>query len=57
MLPDVISRLRASIAVCVALVVTVLSLGRVGVSWSGRPAAQDGSEDPGRAVTSRTVVR
>lgn len=50
-----ISRLRASIAFGVALVVTVLSLGRVDVNGSGLPAAQDGADDPARAVATRSA--
>lgn len=50
----VISRLRTSIAVGVALVVTVLTLGRLDVNWSGRPAAQEGAEDPARAAATRS---
>ena len=49
-----ISRLRTSIALAVALTVTLLTLGSVRVSWNGRPGAQDGAEDPGRAAATRT---
>ncbi len=48
-----ISILRSSIALVLALVVTVLTLGRVRVNWDGRSAVQDGAEDPGRAVAAR----
>ncbi|MBS1110283.1 MAG: hypothetical protein H6Q88_2275 [Anaeromyxobacteraceae bacterium] len=49
-----ISRLRTSIALAVALTVTLLTLGSVRVNWTGRPGAQDGAEDPGRAAATRT---
>jgi hypothetical protein len=49
-----ISRLRRDIAVGAALVVTVLTLGRVRVNWTGRSAAEDGSDDPGRPAVTRT---
>ena len=53
-LGSVISRLRTSIAIALALTVTLLTLGSVRVSWTGRPGAQDGAEDPGRAAATRT---
>jgi hypothetical protein len=55
-LADVISKLRTSIAVAVALVVTLFTLGRVPVSWTGAPGAPDGAEDPGRAVAARHLA-
>jgi hypothetical protein len=54
-LPGVISKLRPCIAVAVALVVTLFTLGRVPVSWTGGSGAQDGAEDPGRAVAARRL--
>lgn len=48
-----ISNLRSSIALVLALVMTVLTLGRARVNWTGGPGAQDGAEDPGRAVAAR----
>ncbi len=49
-----LSRLRTFIAIGGALMVTILSLGRVRVNWSGRPAALDGAEDPARAAVTRS---
>ena len=50
-----ISRLRSLVAIAVALSVTFFTLGRVRVNWTGRPGAQDGAEDPGRAFASRNL--
>jgi hypothetical protein len=36
------------------MVVTLLTLGRVPVNWTGRPAAADGAEDPGRPAITRS---
>jgi hypothetical protein len=55
MLAGVISRLRTSIAIALALVVTLFTLGRVPVSWTGGPGSPDGAEDPGRAVAARAL--
>lgn len=54
--PGVISKLRTSIAIGVALVVTLFTLGRVPVSWTGGSGAPDGAEDPGRAVAARRLA-
>jgi len=47
-----VSRIRRAIAVSLALLVTVLTLGRVDLNWTGRGSA-DGAEDPGRAAVAR----
>jgi hypothetical protein len=52
----VISRLRTSIAIAVALTVTLLTMGSVRVSWTGRTGAQDGAEDPARSAATRTCA-
>jgi hypothetical protein len=49
----VVSRIRRAIAVVVALVVSVLTLGSVRVDWSGASRAAHGAEDPGRAAITR----
>jgi len=51
----VISRLRQAIAVAVATLVTVLTLGRVRVDWTGRLATPDDADDPGRPAATRQV--
>jgi len=51
----VISWLRSSIALVLALGLTVLTLGRARLNWTGQAGAQDGADDPGRAVATREV--
>jgi uncharacterized transporter YbjL len=48
-----ISRLRRSIAVALAILVTVLTVGRVRLNWTGRAGAAAGTEDPGRPAVTR----
>ena len=48
-----ISSLRSSIALVLALVLTLLTLGRARLNWTGGPGAQDGAEDPARPVAAR----
>jgi hypothetical protein len=49
-----VSRVRKAIAVVVALVVTVLTLGRIHVNWTGGPAAADAARDPNQAAVTRS---
>jgi len=53
----VVSNLRKAIAVGIALLVTVFTLGSVRVNWTGIPGSADGAEDPGRAAVSRSLDR
>lgn len=50
-----ISRLRTWVALPLALLVTLVTMGTVQVDRTGGPLAQDGAEDPGRAVASRKL--
>jgi hypothetical protein len=51
----VVSDLRNTIAVGIALLVTAFTLGFVRVNWTGEPGADSGGEDPGRAAVSRSL--
>jgi hypothetical protein len=51
----VISRIRTWVALPMALLVTLVTMGTVQVSRTGGPLAQDAAEDPGRAVASRKL--
>jgi hypothetical protein len=51
----VVSDLRKTIAVGIALLVTAFTLGCVRVNWTGEPGADSGEEDPGRAAVSRSL--
>jgi len=53
----VISDLRKSLAVGMALLVTLFTLGFLRVSWTGGPGAPDGAEDPGRASVACSLDR
>jgi len=53
----VVSNLRKAIAVGIALLVTVFTLGCVRVNWTGSPGSADEAEDPGRADVSRSLDR
>ena len=50
-----ITRIRMAVAVALAILVTAATLGRVRVGWSGRPTAEHGGHDPGRAAATRTL--
>ena len=49
----VISRVRKSIAVAVAILLTVVTLGRMRLNWTGGPGAAEGAEDPDRPSIAR----
>lgn len=49
-----ITWLRRSIAIALALAVTLLTLGRIRVSWTGAGAASE-ARDPGRAAVLREL--
>ena len=53
----VVSNLRRAIALGIALLVTVFTLGSVRVNWTGSPGSAHGAEDPGRADVSRSLDR
>ena len=50
-----ISRIRTWVALPIALLVTLVTMGTVQVNRTGAPLAQDGAEDPGRAAASRRL--
>jgi hypothetical protein len=51
----VLTEIRRSIAVALAILVTLASLGRVSVNWTGGPAATPGDADEGRPVSTQQV--
>ncbi len=49
--------MRKRLALALALIVAVLTLGRVRVNWTGAPAGADGEDDPGRPAVTRSLGR
>jgi len=49
-----ISDIRKTVAIGMAVLVTMLTLGLIPVNWTGRPGAERGADDAGRPAVTRS---